>query len=104
MVVRVQLPLGWNTCLFFNSHIVNFVQESNEGEAGKILLIFVLWGCFNCRWVKVEAESLIWGLLKSHLSVPIFFSKIRWAESRSKNEVSRYSAFIGNCLIISHTH
>ena len=58
------------------------------------MLIFVLWRCSNCRWVKVEVESLIWGQLKMHFSVP---------ESRSESEVSRYSAFIGNCLIISHT-
>ena len=44
------------------------------GEAGNILLIFVLWGCFNCRWVRVEAESLIWGQLKLHLSVIVFFA------------------------------
>ena len=44
------------------------------GEAGNILLIFVLWGCFNCRWVGVEAESLIWGQLKSHLSIIVFFA------------------------------
>ena len=70
---RVQFLLGWNTCLFFNSHIVNFVWESDEGEAGNILLIFVLWRCFNCWWVRVEAECLIWGQLKSHLYVPVFF-------------------------------
>ena len=66
---------GWNTYLFFNFHIVNFVWEIDEGEVGNIiLLIFVLWGCFNCRWVKVEAESLIWGQLKLHPSVPAFFA------------------------------
>ena len=53
--------------MFFNSHIVNFVWETDEGEAGNIiLLIFVLWGGFNCRWVWVKAESLI----------PAFFRKL----------------------------
>ena len=48
-----------------------------DGEAGNIiLLIFVLWGCFNYRWVRVEAESLIWDQLKSHISVPVFFRKL----------------------------
>ena len=34
MAVRVQLPLGWNTYLLFNSDIVNFVCKTDEGEAG----------------------------------------------------------------------
>ena len=63
--------------MFFNSHIVNFVWETDKGEAGNIiLLIFVLWGGFNCRWVWVKAESLIWSQLKSHLSVSAFFRKL----------------------------
>ena len=53
VVVRVQFPLGWNTYLFFNSHIVNFVWETDE----------ILWGCFNCRWVRVEVDSLTMGFI-----------------------------------------
>ena len=42
LVVRVQLPLGWNTYLLFNSNIVNFVWKTDEGEAESIvLLVFV---------------------------------------------------------------
>ena len=53
MAVRVQLPLGWNTYLLFNSDIVNFVWKTDEREAESIvLLIFVLWWCFNCLWVR----------------------------------------------------
>lgn len=60
LAVRVQLPLGYNNYLFFNSHAVNFVWETDEGVAGSIiLLIFFLLGCFNCWWVRVEAECLI---------------------------------------------
>ena len=40
MAIRVQLPLGWNTYLFFNSDIVNFVWKTYEGETKTILLIF----------------------------------------------------------------
>ena len=66
MTVRVQLPLGWDTYLLFNSDIVNFVWKTDDGETEYIvLLIFVLWWCFNRRWGW--AESIIWGQLKSHL-------------------------------------
>ena len=51
LAVRVQLPLGWNTYLVFNTNNVNFVWKTNEGEAESIvLLIFVLWRCLNCQW------------------------------------------------------
>ena len=50
--------------------IVNFVWEADEGEAESIvLLIFVLWRCFNRQWVRggrVGLENLIQGQLKSH--------------------------------------
>ena len=53
LAVRVQLPLGWNTNLLFNSDIVNFVWKTDEEEAESIiLLIFDIWRCFNCRWVR----------------------------------------------------
>ena len=52
-MVRVQLPLGWNTYLFFISDIVNFVWKTDEGEAGSLIfLFFFLRGYFNCRWVR----------------------------------------------------
>ena len=50
---QVQLQLQWNTCLLFNSDIVNFAWKTNEGEAESIdWLIFCLWRCFNCWWVR----------------------------------------------------
>ena len=53
LAVWVQLPLGRNTCLLFSSDIVSFVWKINEGEAESIvLLIFDIWRCFNCRWVR----------------------------------------------------
>ena len=53
LAVRVQLPLGWNIYWLFNSDIVNFVWKTDEGEAeSTVLLIFVLWKCFNRRWVR----------------------------------------------------
>ena len=71
--------------LFFNSHIANFVWETNEGEARNIiLLIFGLWGCFDCWWVRFEAESLIWGQLKSHLSSSVFFFKLVGANPEAR--------------------
>ena len=36
----------------FNTDIVNFVPKNDKGEAENIvLLIFVLWWCFNSRWM-----------------------------------------------------
>ena len=74
--IRVQLTLGWNTYLLFNSYIVNFVWKTDEGEAESIvLLIFVLWWCVSCCWVRGcggGAESLIW----DHLKSPLFPSRI----------------------------
>ena len=46
--VRVQFPLGWNTCLLINFDIVNFVWKACEGEKGNvILLILSCGGAFN---------------------------------------------------------
>ena len=51
--IQIQLPLGWNTYLLFNSDIVNFVWKNDEGEAESIvLLIFVLRQCFNRQWMR----------------------------------------------------
>ena len=53
LAVRVQLPLGWDTYLLFNSDVVKFERRAYEREAESIiLLIFVLWGCSNHQWVK----------------------------------------------------
>ena len=35
LLVQVQLPLGWNTYLLFNTDIVNFAWKINEGENRK---------------------------------------------------------------------
>ena len=35
-MVQVQLRLGWNTYLLFNTNIVNFVWKTNEEEAESI--------------------------------------------------------------------
>ena len=47
------VTVRWNTYLLFNSNILNFVWKTDEGEAESIvLLIFVLWRCFNRRWMR----------------------------------------------------
>ena len=54
MTVRMEYLLG------FQFSYYELCVETDGGKAGNfIFLIFVLWGCFNCRWVRVEAESLI---------------------------------------------
>ena len=54
--VLVHLLLEWKIYLHFNSDIVNFVWKTNEergrGAENIVLLIFVLWRCFTCRWVR----------------------------------------------------
>ena len=41
------------TLICFSILILNFMWKTEEGEAESIvLLIFVLWRCFNRRWVK----------------------------------------------------
>ena len=66
MTVLVQLLLEWNN-LLFNFDIVNFVGKSDEGNAqSSVLLIFVLWQCFNRRWVRgcqLGQKVLLWGSL-----------------------------------------
>ena len=53
LAVQVKSPLGWNTDLLFNFDIVNFVRTTDEGEGESIvLLISVLWQCFNRRWMR----------------------------------------------------
>ena len=63
LVIRVHLLLGWNTYLLFNSDVANIVWKIDEGEAESIvLLIFVLWRCFNGQWMRgagVGVESCI---------------------------------------------
>ena len=51
LVVRVQLPLGWNTYVLFNTNIVSFAWKSDEAQ-GIVLLIFVLWQSSNLRWMR----------------------------------------------------
>ena len=54
MADLVHLALKLNTYLLFNFDIMNFVQKTDEEEAESIvLLIFVLWQCFNIRLVRV---------------------------------------------------
>ena len=55
LALRVQLPLEWNTYLLSNSDILKFVLKTDEGETESIVLImFHIWRCFNCRWVRVS--------------------------------------------------
>ena len=49
--------------MLFNSDIVNFTWKTDEGETESIvLLIFILWRCFNRRWMRggrvVLAETI----------------------------------------------
>ena len=45
---------------FSNSDIVKFVWKADEREEESIVLLnFVLWQCFNRRWLLGGAESLI---------------------------------------------
>ena len=58
LAVRIQLQLGLNTFLLFNSDS-ELCVESHEGKAESIvLLIFVIWLCFNCRWVTDSGVGL----------------------------------------------
>ena len=56
-MVLVHLPLEWNTYLLFNSDIANFVWNTDESGRERepesiVLLIFVLWPCFNRHFVR----------------------------------------------------
>ena len=52
LAVWVRLPLWWNIYWLFNSDITNFVWKTDEGDTESIvMLIFVLWQCFNRWWV-----------------------------------------------------
>ena len=51
LAVLVQLPLGWNTVVLFNTDIVNFVWKTDEAESN-VLLIFVLWRYSNLLWMR----------------------------------------------------
>ena len=42
--VQVQLPLGWNTYLLFDTDIVNFVCKTDEGKVETIVLLFLFFG------------------------------------------------------------
>ena len=57
--IRVQLLLGWNTYLLFNSDIVNFVWKTNEGETeSTVLFIYVLWRYFNHWWMRGSGHGV----------------------------------------------
>ena len=100
LVVRVQLRLGWYTNLLSKSDVLNFVWKADKVKAGSTILLFFLQpssvseGCWG--WAESGAN---WNWACSFL----VFSHIGSTEFRSVREVSRYSAFIDNCLIISHT-
>ena len=51
LAVLVQLPLEWNTYLFFKFWFCKLCVE-NWWVESIVLLIFVLWRCFNRRWVR----------------------------------------------------
>ena len=52
LVIRVQLPLGWNTYLLFNTDTVNFEWKTDEAETESICFVnFVFWQCLNCQWM-----------------------------------------------------
>ena len=55
MADLVHLALKLNTYLLFNSDIMNFVRKTDEEEEAEsiVLLIFVLWQCFNILLVRV---------------------------------------------------
>ena len=49
--------------MLFNSDIVNFVWKADEVEAEDIvLLIFVLWRCFDRRWMRdgKVGQKVLW--------------------------------------------
>ena len=86
--------LGWNTYFFPNFHILNFVWETDEGKTGNIiLLIFVLSGCFNCRWVRVEEEVSL-GPAEIASFCSCFFSQFGWAASPKREwSISLFSLY-----------
>lgn len=69
----------YHTYLCLNSEIVKYVWETNKGKTGSIiLLIFVLWECFNWRRVRVGGmgQKVSFGLPEM-----AFFSQIGSADS-----------------------
>ena len=62
LAVQVQLLLGLNTYLLFNTDILNLMWKTDEGEAESIVwLIYFLWRCWN------GDEVVVWGKKKSYL-------------------------------------
>ena len=47
----IQLPLGWNPYVLFNTDIVNFAWKTDDAES-IVLLVFVIWRCLNLRWMR----------------------------------------------------
>ena len=50
--VRVQLPLGWNTYLLFNTDTVHFVWKTDREAEKIVLLMFVRWRCLDRQWMR----------------------------------------------------
>ena len=61
LAVRVQLPLGWNTYLFFNTDMGTLIGKPMKRRQNVfVLLIFVLWWCLNCWWMRGGAVDEGW--------------------------------------------
>ena len=50
LAVRVQLMLGWNKYLVFNTDIVNFAVKTDAEST--VLLIFLFWRSLHRRWMR----------------------------------------------------
>ena len=58
--VRVQLPLGWNTYLFFNTDFVSFLWKTDEQEGESIVLLFFFNFC-SLRVLETFVDEEWWG-------------------------------------------
>ena len=56
-MVQVQLPLGWNTYLLFNSDIVKFVEKPMKRETESI--VFVDLSIFDWIFLRFIFESFL---------------------------------------------
>ena len=56
-MVQVQLPLGWNTYLLFNSDIVKFVEKPMKKETESI--VFVDLSIFDWIFLRFIFESFL---------------------------------------------
>ena len=107
LAVRVQLPLGWNTFVLFNTDIVNFVWKTDVAESN-ILLIFVLWQ--NLWWVRgggMEQKVLFRASWNRIFFQSVFFTfKIKFdlkvSQCRFESSSISSSSYENNMLKISH--